>query len=228
MIHNIIPRKERLAAIHLADTDRCTVCGKRDSLSHRITEWGEGPIIWNWTRARITTMLRTDPCHIPAEWKIRRTYHFWPPQKYAAFVWIIAHIWWRRGCKHRNSPSSAKQFPVKSKLESVQSNIKMRYKRQPTEHPIKAFPNANRPQTATQSDITLYDDRQKGDNNHLTPRQQQWTVMHIKFTYVTVLDKNFEILILVKSGRDRSVTTAKVSSTNQLEPGSDLIRSFYF
>jgi len=52
--------------------------------------------------------------------------------------------------------------------------------------------------------------------------------MHIKFTYVFVLDRNFEILILVKPGRDRSVTTAKVGSTNQLEPGSDLIRSLYF
>ena len=53
-------------------------------------------------------------------------------------------------------------------------------------------------------------------------------VMHIKFTYVFVLDRNFEILILVKPGRDRSVTTAKVSSANQLEPGNDLIRSLYF
>ena len=53
-------------------------------------------------------------------------------------------------------------------------------------------------------------------------------VLHIKFTYAFVLDRNFEILILVKPGRDRSVTTAKVSSTNQHEPGSDLIRSLYF
>jgi len=53
-------------------------------------------------------------------------------------------------------------------------------------------------------------------------------VMHIKFTYVFVLDRNFEILILLKPGRDRSVTTAKLSSTNQLERGSDLIRSLYF
>ena len=39
-------------------------------------------------------------------------------------------------------------------------------------------------------------------------------VLHVKFTYAFVLDRNFEILILVKLGRDRSVTTAKVSSTN--------------
>ena len=53
-------------------------------------------------------------------------------------------------------------------------------------------------------------------------------IMHIKFTYVFVLDRNFEIVILVKPGRDRSVTTAEVNSTNQLERGSDLIRSLYF
>jgi len=52
-------------------------------------------------------------------------------------------------------------------------------------------------------------------------------LMHVKFTYVFLLDRNFEILIFVKPGRDRSVTTATVSSTNQVEPGSHLIRSLY-
>jgi len=45
--------------------------------------------------------------------------------------------------------------------------------------------------------------------------QVETVVVHIKFTYVSVLDRSFEILILVKPGRDRSVTTAKVSCTNQ-------------
>jgi len=53
-------------------------------------------------------------------------------------------------------------------------------------------------------------------------------VLHIIFTYTFVLERNFEILILVKPGRDRSVTTAKVSSTNWLETGSDVIQSLYF
>ena len=53
-------------------------------------------------------------------------------------------------------------------------------------------------------------------------------LLHIKYAYAFVLDRNFEILILVKPGRDRSVTTATVSSTNQLQPGSDFIRSLYF
>ena len=91
VIHEIVPTNERLAAIRLADTDRCTLCGKLDSLSRRITECGEGHIIWNWTRARIAALLRMDPRQIPAEWTLRPTFHFWPPQKHAAMIWIIAH-----------------------------------------------------------------------------------------------------------------------------------------
>jgi len=49
-------------------------------------------------------------------------------------------------------------------------------------------------------------------------------VMRIKFTYAFVLDRNFGILIIVKPGRDRSVTTATAKNANELEPGRDLIR----
>ena len=45
-------------------------------------------------------------------------------------------------------------------------------------------------------------------------------VLHIKFTYAFVLDRNFEILILVNSGRDRSVTTAKSAVLTSLNPGA--------
>jgi hypothetical protein len=50
--------------------------------------------------------------------------------------------------------------------------------------------------------------------------------MHVIFVFE--FDRNFEILILWNSGRDCRVTTAIVSSSNQLEPGSDLIRALYF
>jgi len=50
--------------------------------------------------------------------------------------------------------------------------------------------------------------------------------MHVIFVFE--FDRNFEILILWNSGRDCRVTTATVSSSNQLEPGSDLIRALYF
>jgi hypothetical protein len=39
-------------------------------------------------------------------------------------------------------------------------------------------------------------------------------VMHVKFTHNIVLGRNLEILLLLKPGRDRSVTAAKVSNTS--------------
>ena len=51
--------------------------------------------------------------------------------------------------------------------------------------------------------------------------------MHVTFTFVFAFGRNFEILYL-NLGRGRLVTTANVSSTNQLEPGSDLNRLLYF
>jgi len=38
------------------------------------------------------------------------------------------------------------------------------------------------------------------------------TVMHVKFTHDIVLGRNLKILLLLKPGRDRSVTVAKVSN----------------
>ena len=60
VIHDIVPTKERLAAIHLSDTELCNQCGKTDTLQHRITDCGERAIIWNWTRTRIAALLCID------------------------------------------------------------------------------------------------------------------------------------------------------------------------
>ena len=92
VILETFPTNERLAAIHLADTDSCTHCGKTDTLPHRTKECGEGPVIWNWTHTRIATLLHTNPRHIMPDWTMRPTFHFGPPQKHAAIVWIIAHL----------------------------------------------------------------------------------------------------------------------------------------
>ena len=53
-------------------------------------------------------------------------------------------------------------------------------------------------------------------------------VTRVSFTFVFLFNRNFEILILRNPGRDRLVIAATVSSSNQLEPGSDLIRALYF
>jgi len=59
-IQGIIPTNERLDAISLVDTNSCMRCRKNDSLKHRITECKEGPVIWNWTRARTAALLRVN------------------------------------------------------------------------------------------------------------------------------------------------------------------------
>ena len=64
VIHELVPTNEHLADIRLADTTRCTDCGIVDTLKHRITECGKGPVIWNCTRDRIAALIRVNlPLH---------------------------------------------------------------------------------------------------------------------------------------------------------------------
>jgi hypothetical protein len=49
-VHEIFPTNDRLAVIQLAPSSACSYCGKDDSIQHRITDCGEGTVIWNWTR----------------------------------------------------------------------------------------------------------------------------------------------------------------------------------
>jgi len=67
VVHNIISTNERLRAIRLAESDRCTRCERRDTLTHRLTECNEGTVIWQWTKERIAWILKMDPRYIPAE-----------------------------------------------------------------------------------------------------------------------------------------------------------------
>ena len=83
---------ERLASIHLSDAKLCNQCGKMDTLQHWIRDCGEEAIIRNMTSIRIAALLRIDPRYIPGDWTIRPYFHFWPPQRQAAIVWIIAHL----------------------------------------------------------------------------------------------------------------------------------------
>jgi hypothetical protein len=61
VIHDIVPTRERLHAIRLAQTDLCPTCHVKDTLTHRITGCGEGNVQWQWTRKRLAVMLRTVP-----------------------------------------------------------------------------------------------------------------------------------------------------------------------
>jgi hypothetical protein len=59
---------------------------------HRITDCGEGPIQWTWTKQKLGIILRTDPRHIPKEWTIYPDIELWPPQRHTAVLWILAHF----------------------------------------------------------------------------------------------------------------------------------------
>jgi hypothetical protein len=91
-IHDIVPTNERLAAINLATTTTCSRCGTTDTLQHRITECEEGAVIRNWTRARTAAILRVDNKYVSEEWTLRPIFQFWPPQRHAVILWMIAHL----------------------------------------------------------------------------------------------------------------------------------------
>jgi hypothetical protein len=61
VINDIIPTNERLHRIRIAPTDRCRHCDKKDTLQHRLTECGEGELIWTWKRQKLERILRTVP-----------------------------------------------------------------------------------------------------------------------------------------------------------------------
>jgi hypothetical protein len=87
-----IESNERLVAINLATTTTCSRCGTTDTLQHRIIECEESAVIWDWTRAQTAAILRVDNKYVSEEWTLRPTFQFWPPQRHAAIVWMIAHL----------------------------------------------------------------------------------------------------------------------------------------
>ena len=100
-IHDIVPTNDRLASIHLANTSSCARCGEVDFIQNKITECMEGQIIWNWTRSKLGKILRMDTRHIPPDWPIRPAFHYWPPQRQSALIWIMAHLVYHRLQSHK-------------------------------------------------------------------------------------------------------------------------------
>jgi hypothetical protein len=91
-INDIVPNNDRLADIQVTATNTCSSCGQDDSIQHRITDCGEGPLQWNWTRHKLGIILRMDPKFIPKEWTTRPAFHLWPPKRQAVVIWILAHL----------------------------------------------------------------------------------------------------------------------------------------
>ena len=88
-IHDLIPKNDGLAAIHVTDSHNCL---GNLTLCNRITDCKEGPTIWNWTREKLGLILRMDPRHIPRTWPLRPDFHYWPPQRRSALLWVVAHL----------------------------------------------------------------------------------------------------------------------------------------
>ena len=86
---------------HPTPTSTCPNCGPEDTIQHRITDCGEGPVTWNWTRTRLGTILRMNPTYVPKEWTTRLDFTLWPPQRHAAVLWIVAHLVHYRLQTHR-------------------------------------------------------------------------------------------------------------------------------
>ena len=102
---DIIPTKERLLQIHLADTKRCSQCDQIDTLPHRITECNAEDI-WDWTRKRLAINLHTNKIQVPAEGPLKPHFHTWPAQPHWAIPWILAHLVYYRN-QHCHQPTLA-------------------------------------------------------------------------------------------------------------------------
>jgi len=105
VIHDIIPTRTRQRKIRLTPTDLCDHCNRLDSLQHRLTECGAGPLMWEGTRKIMARMLSIDWKRLPSEWLLRPTITLWPPQKQSCAVvaCYICHM----------SPATTQGFEVK-------------------------------------------------------------------------------------------------------------------
>jgi hypothetical protein len=104
----------------------------RVRILHRIVKSTEGAIIWNWTRTRISAILRVHQSAIPEEWTIRPMYKLWPAKRQTAITWIIAQlIRYRMQTQRRQSFSNGLyRLHAQSKVEMLQSDPKSTQSRQ--------------------------------------------------------------------------------------------------
>jgi hypothetical protein len=94
VIHDLTPTNDRLAAMNLTETNRCSTCEAIDTTQHRVTQCGESKLIWNWTRARIATITRTNSLYIPETWTLRPDFLICPPppQRHKSIMWMLAYL----------------------------------------------------------------------------------------------------------------------------------------
>jgi len=83
-IHHIVPTHECLHKIRLVPSTSAATAIGQTRYELRLTEGGERPQSWEWTRQRIATILRTDWRRLPSDWLLRPTFKMWPPQRRCA------------------------------------------------------------------------------------------------------------------------------------------------
>ena len=113
------PSAAGIVGSNLTPTSACPNCRQEDSIQHRITDCGEGPVIWNWTRMKLGMILRMNPNYVTKDWTIRPAFTLWPPQRHAAILWILANLVHYRLQTHRQlSLSDVMDFLRKSLWKS--------------------------------------------------------------------------------------------------------------
>jgi hypothetical protein len=65
------------------------MCDLPGYTSVTLTECTEVNAIWEWTRIRISRILRTGPSHVPP---VMPGFEIWPPQRRQAILWLLAHM----------------------------------------------------------------------------------------------------------------------------------------
>jgi hypothetical protein len=104
VINDIVPTHVRLAAINRMPSAACQACGEEDTLRHRLVLCNEGPVLWNWIRARMAAILRIDKVWIPDDWTFAPSYHLWPPKRNNAITWMLSHfVFFRMHMQRRQS-----------------------------------------------------------------------------------------------------------------------------
>jgi hypothetical protein len=92
IIHDILPTNARLKTINLHEDGRCKQCAKYDTALHRYTACTDAQIIWDWTKKRLATYMRTDSHNIPDNWICFPDFKIHPLQRQNATIWILGHM----------------------------------------------------------------------------------------------------------------------------------------
>ena len=76
----------------MVPTDMCRKCDRTDTLSHRLTEGGEGEQISAWIKQRLAWILLTIPERIPSDWLLLPHFTLRPPRRRRAVLWVLANL----------------------------------------------------------------------------------------------------------------------------------------